>query len=77
MNVKEKLEEIFRDVFDDEDIILTDEMTAEDIDDWDSLTHIQLIVEIEETFGVKFSTQEITSLKNVGSFIELLKSKVE
>jgi len=76
MNIKEMLEEIFRDVFEDDTIELTEETTADDIEDWDSLTHIQLIVDIEKKFNVKFTTQEITGLKNVGEFIALVESKL-
>ncbi len=76
MNVKEKLQEIFRDLFDDESIELFDEMTSDDIEDWDSLSHINLIADIERTFGVKFSTKEVTSTKNVGEFIKVIESKI-
>ena len=54
-NVFEKLNEVFRDVFDDEEIVLTEETTSEDIEDWDSLEHINLIVAVEQCFGIKFS----------------------
>ena len=76
MDVKETLEKIFRDVFEDEDIKLTESTTADDIEDWDSLTHIQLIEEIEQVFKVKFTLQEITGLKNVGEFITLVENKL-
>ena len=70
-----KLQEIFRDFFDDEDIVLTDETTADDIDGWDSLTHVQLIVAVEKAFSVKFSTVEVMKLKNVGEFAALIEKK--
>ncbi len=70
-----KLQDIFRDFFDDEDIVLTDETTADDIDGWDSLTHVQLIVAVEKAFGVKFSTVEVMKLKNVGEFAALIQKK--
>ena len=76
MNVKEKLQEIFRDLFDDETIELFDEMTAEDIEDWDSLAPINLIADIERSFGVRFSTKEVTGTKNVGEFIRVIESKL-
>ncbi|HHU71574.1 MAG TPA: acyl carrier protein [Clostridiales bacterium] len=76
MSVKQRLEEIFRDVFEDDELEIYDEMSAKDIDDWDSLTHIQLILEIEKAFSVKFTIEEITKTRNVGEFIELLTSKI-
>ncbi len=76
MMVKEKLQYIFREVFEDDDIILQEDMTAEDIEDWDSLTHIQLIENIEVEFGITFTLQEVTRLNNVGEFIDLTEQKV-
>ena len=70
-----KLQDIYRDFFDDEDIVLTDETTADDIDGWDSLTHVQLIVAVEKAFSVKFSTVEVMKLKNVGEFAALIEKK--
>lgn len=77
MDTKEKLQEVFRDVFDDEDIELYPETTADDIDAWDSLTHVQLIVAVEKAFGLKFSTVEVMKLKNVGEFIALIDKKLD
>jgi acyl carrier protein len=77
MNIEKRLEAIFRDVFEDDELQIYAEMSAKDIDDWDSLTHIQLILEIEKAFKVKFTIEEITKTKNVGEFIELLKSKID
>ena len=71
-----RLQEIFYDVFDDDEIELTTETTAEDIDDWDSLSHIRLIVAVEKVFNVKFSVGEIERLENVGQFVVLLESKL-
>lgn len=76
MNVKETLTEVFQDVFDDDELELFDEMTAEDVEDWTSLTHIQLIVAVEKKFGVKFTTVEVMKLKNVGEFITLIEKKL-
>lgn len=73
--ITEKLQEIFQDLFDDETIILTLDTSAEDIEDWDSLMHIQLIVEIEKQFQIKFTTGEVTKLKNVGELITLIEQK--
>ncbi len=76
MNVKEKLQEVFRDVFDDESIELFDAMTSDDIEDWDSLMHISLIKEIEMAFGIEFTTEEILQTKNVGEFIRIIENKI-
>ena len=73
--VKNKLEAVFREVFEDEELIITDETSADDIDAWDSLTHVELIVAVEEAFNLKLSAREIVRLKNVGEFINLLHSK--
>lgn len=70
-----KLTEVFRDVFDMPTVTLTKETTAEDIDEWDSVNHIMLVVEIERQFGVKFQTSEIEEMKNVGDLIHLIDKK--
>lgn len=75
--VFEKLNEVFRDVFDDEAIIVTDATTAEDIEDWDSLEHINLIVAIEKKFGMKFKMSEVTGLKNVGEMVDVIIGRVK
>ena len=74
--VVQKLQEIFRDVFDDDSIVLFDEMTSEDVEDWDSLSHINLINDIEAKFNVSFTTEEVISTKNVGEFISLIEKKL-
>jgi len=74
--IRDKLQNIFRDVFDDPSIILQDEMSAKDIEEWDSLTHIQLIVTTEQQFNIRFMTAEIAELKNVGEFLKLIKKKL-
>ncbi|MBR0092497.1 MAG: acyl carrier protein [Lachnospiraceae bacterium] len=70
--ILEKATEIFRDVFDDDSIVLTEETTAADIEDWDSLMHITLINEIEEAFGYKFGMKEVLGMKNVGEMCDIL-----
>lgn len=76
MDVKTKLQEIFKEVFDDDEIELFEEMTADDVEDWDSLSHINLIMEIEKTFGIKFTVDEITNTENVGSFISIIEKRL-
>ena len=73
----DRITSVFREVFDDDGLVITPEMTAEDIDEWDSLSHIRLIVSHEIEFGVKFKTTELSDLRNVGDFIDLLKSKLD
>ncbi len=70
--VYESLTEIFRDVFDDDEITLNDETTADDIEEWDSLEHINLVVEIENEFGIKFNMGEVNKMKNVGEMVDLI-----
>ena len=71
-----KLNEVFRDVFDDETIEVNDETTAKDIEDWDSLEHINLVVAVEKCFGIKFNMGEVAKLKNVGEMTDLILSKI-
>ncbi len=72
-----EVENIFRDILDNENIKLTRETTAKDVDGWDSLTHIQLIVAIEKKYSIKFSSKEILSWKNVGELLDSLSQKVQ
>jgi len=70
-----RLQGIFRDIFDNEEIVLAPVTTANDIDDWDSLSHIQLIVAIEKNFNIKFSSKEILSWNNIQEMINSIVSK--
>jgi acyl carrier protein len=71
----DELLQIFRDVFDDDEMTIFPEMTAADYDDWDSLAQIQLIVAVERKFNIKFSTDEVLNLKNVGEFAAITEAK--
>ena len=70
-----KLNEVFQDVFDDEEITVNDATTADDIEDWDSLEHINLIVAVENAFGVKFSMGEVNGMKNVGEMVDIISKR--
>ncbi len=71
-----KAEGIFREVLDAPDLKLADELSAKDLENWDSLNHITLVISIEESFEVKFSTREVMGWKNVGEMLDTLVSKV-
>ena len=71
----QKLNEIFSDVF-DEEIVVTDETTSADIEDWDSLTHITLIAEEESAFSIKFSMKAVLDMKNVGEMADLIEKSL-
>lgn len=75
-DVLNALTEVFHDVFDDESITLSSEMTANDIEGWDSQTHVMLTVAAEQRFGIKFRTAELESLRNVGHFAQVISAKL-
>ncbi len=68
----ERLNGVFREVFDDDDIVVTDETTADDIEDWDSFEHINLIVAIEEEFSFKIPMGKTVTMKNVGEMVDII-----
>lgn len=74
--ILEKVNEIFHDVFDDETIEVVESTTAEDIEDWDSLTHITLISEIESEFGFKFAMKDVLGMKDVGEMLDIIEREV-
>lgn len=73
----EKITKIFREVFSDNNIVINDEMTANDVENWDSLTHMLMITKVEEEFGVKFKLKELNKLKQVGDIVSLLVEKCQ
>ena len=72
----EKLTEIFRDVMDNDEIVLEETSTADDIEEWDSLSHVQLTERIEGEFGLKFSAKEMTSWVDVGEMVDAMEKKL-
>jgi acyl carrier protein len=70
-----RLTPIFRDVFNDDALVVSEGMTAADVPTWDSLSNINMIIAVEKAFGVKFSIKDVRSLKNVGELLALIKKK--
>lgn len=70
-----RLQEVFRNVFDDESLVIAIETTAQDIEAWDSVQNVTLMLEVEGVFGVRFSTSEIAYLKNVGDLVDVIERK--
>lgn len=75
--VMQQLNEIFRDLFELPELELTPGMSADDIDEWDSVNHVMLVVEIERQFKIKFHTAEVEEMKNVGDLVRLIVAKRE
>ena len=74
--IMEKVQAIFRDVFDDDTLIITDSTNSSDIEDWDSLEHITLVVSMEKEFSLSFDLKEVNKLANVGEMVDLIASKL-
>ena len=72
----EKLNKIFHEVFNDNAIVLRDDMTAADVENWDSLTHMMMITKVEEVFGIRFKLKELNRLKNVGDLCNTIAEKL-
>jgi acyl carrier protein len=70
-----RLTQVFHDVFDDDEIVVTKDLTAADVEEWDSLKHIRLVLSVEDAFHVSFSASEIGNLKNVGELATLIQAK--
>ena len=75
--ITEQLTTIFHEVFNDNNIVLRDDMTASDVDNWDSLTHMLMITKVEEVFGIKFKLKELNKLKMVGDLITIIENKLQ
>ena len=71
----DQLQSVFRDVFEDDELTIDRQTSAEDVDGWDSLMHVSLMINVERVFGVKFSTTQVAALKNVGELMDLIESR--
>jgi acyl carrier protein len=75
MDTLTQLQQVFRNIFDDEALTVTRESTAQDIEAWDSVQNVTLMLEVETEFGVRFSTSEMAYLQNVGDLVDLIEKK--
>jgi acyl carrier protein len=75
--VFDRLEEVFRNVFDDDSITLYEDTTADDIDDWDSIEHITLIAAVEQEFGMRFTMGEVSGMKDVGEMVTIISQRAK
>ena len=76
VNILAELQDVFRDVLDNNELVLTLETAADDVEEWDSLAHIQLVLAIGKRFGLKFSTEEVISWTNVNSIVNTIQSRL-
>jgi acyl carrier protein len=74
--IYQKLTSVFHEVFDEESIVVRPDLTADDVEEWDSLSHIRLVLSVERAFGCRFSASEISKLKNVEGLVELIRAKI-
>ena len=74
--IYERLNKVFQDVFDDDSITVGDATTSADIEDWDSLEHINLVSAVEQEFGIKFTMGQVVTMKNVGEMVDIILSAV-
>jgi len=75
-DIYRKLTPIFREVFDDDQLVVVPHLAAADVAEWDSLRHIRLVLSIEREFSLRFSAAEIGALENVGEFVDLIRAKL-
>jgi acyl carrier protein len=71
-----RLSSVFHDVFDDDSIVVSPELTAADVPEWDSLSHIRLLLTVQKTFDIKFSAAQAANLQNVGELAALIRTKL-
>lgn len=76
MDILEMIQPIFRDIFDDETLTVSAETVAADIEDWDSFAQMQIVMGVEDMFGISFSTEEVTEFKNVGDIVKTIEKHV-
>lgn len=74
--ILKRVQEVFRDELELDDLVLTDETTADDVEEWDSLTHVQIVVALEKAFALKFTSREILSWDNVGDLVDCIEKKI-
>ena len=74
-DIMAQVQEVFRDELELDDLVLEDETTADDVEEWDSLSHVQLVVSLEKAFGIKFTSREILSWDNVGDLVDCIAGK--
>lgn len=75
--IVEKLTSIFRKIFNEKNLILRDDLTANDVETWDSLTHMLMITEVENEFQIKFKLKDLNKMKHVGDLISIIESKLQ
>jgi acyl carrier protein len=74
-NTLEKLNQVFQDLFDDDELEVNRDTQAEDVEGWDSVMHVSLMIKVEKVFGLKFTSAQVSSLKNVGELVDLIDAK--
>lgn len=74
-DILQRLTRVFREIFDDQALVVRPDMTASDVERWDSLSHIDMIISVEEEFAIRFPTLEVMGLKNVGDLVEIIRAR--
>lgn len=77
INLLIRLRNIFRDIFNDEEMSITEETYRSDIEDWDSVSHVKIVLAVEEEFAIRLTTDEVASIKSVGGFIAAINRHTE